>query len=81
LKSGAKYVINWLAYDQPGQLDVGGLGVEQSQFGKFSIGREITSQGEFLRDYLTRDDESGFGVKPEKKRAPATKKSGKPAPR
>jgi len=52
LRSGADYIVNWAAYDQPGQVDSYGLNVDESKFGKFDLARHLTSQGTFFRDFI-----------------------------
>jgi hypothetical protein len=49
LRAGAAYVVDWSEYDQPGQVDRYGFGVDQSKFGAYDIDRKLTAQGECLR--------------------------------
>lgn len=55
LEEGAQFVINWVAYDQPGEgVSYQGKWYDQSHFGKWTNDGSFTPQGEALRDWYTR---------------------------
>ncbi len=53
LEEGARYVINWVAYDQnaPGEVPPGGP--DLSQYGKFTLDGAITSQGQAMQHWYS----------------------------
>ena len=53
LEEGVEYLLNWVAYDQPGNgVTVDGKWYDQSHFGKFFQNRELTPQGFSFRNIL-----------------------------
>src|SRR5262249_49118185 len=53
LDEGARYIVSWVSYDQPGeQVEVDGVVYDQSQFGKFDQNGNLTPQGQALRNWM-----------------------------
>jgi hypothetical protein len=50
LDNGIEYLFNWVLYDQPGNKDEWGR--DASHFGKYSLDRMLTPQGEAFRRWF-----------------------------
>jgi hypothetical protein len=50
LSEGVEYLFNWVLYDQPGDKDEQGR--DASHFGKYSLDRKLTPQGEAVKKWL-----------------------------